>query len=293
MLTGLLDFVKRRNVDSQVIGFLGGPGGIVDKVYKVVEEKDVEHFRNLGGFHFLGTGRTKIETEQQLQSSLNTCKDLDLDGLIIVGGDDSNTNAGILAEYFKANNSKTCVIGVPKTIDGDLRNEDIEASFGFDTATKVYASMVSNLEFDAISALKSYHFARVMGRDASHITLEVALQTHPNLLFISEEIASSGINGGNAITLVDIVQEIAKLVVDRAAINKHYGVLLIPEGLVGFVPDMKNLIAELNEILGSKNEAIDPSSFDSSVLSKDSKLLYDSLPDFILNQMMAERDPHG
>lgn len=253
VLTGLFDFLKRRNSDSELIGFIGGPSGIVGKKYMVVKESELASVRNLGGFHFLGSGRTKIETDEQLQASLQNCIDLDLDGLVVVGGDDSNTNAAILAEYFKASGKcKTCVIGVPKTIDGDLRNEDIEASFGFDTATKIYANQVGNLGFDAISALKAYHFVRVMGRDASHITLEVALQCHPNLVFISEEIAASGNNGGKAITLTDIVQQICDLICERAKAGKNHGVILIPEGLVSFVPDMKILIDELNELLAHK-----------------------------------------
>lgn len=287
VLTGLLDFMKRRNAESELIGFLGGPHGIVSNNHRVIHANDIESFRNLGGFHFLGSGRTKIETEEQLQSSVNTCRELGLDGLVIIGGDDSNTNAGILAEYFQTKNCHTCVIGVPKTIDGDLRNEDIEASFGFDTATKVYANSVANLCFDAISALKSYHFIRVMGRDASHITLEVALQTHPNLLFISEEVQTKNQ------TLTGVVDEIVALVVDRANIGKDYGTILIPEGLVGFASDMKLLIEELNDILANEKEAKDPSNFNANLLTPPAKTLYESLPEFILVQMMAERDPHG
>lgn len=287
VLTGLFDYLKRRNIESELIGFLGGPGGIVNKKYSVIRSDELEHFRNIGGFHLLGSGRTKIETEEQLRSSAQTCNDLDLDGVVIIGGDDSNTNAAILAEYFKANQCRTNVIGVPKTIDGDLRSEDIEASFGFDTATKVYASQVANLCFDAVSALKAYHFVRVMGRDASHITLEVALQTQPNIVFISEEIAATGQS------LTDIVRVIAQAITDRANSGKHYGVILIPEGLVSFVPDMKILIDELNEVLAHTEGAQDPTSFDTSVLSVEASRLFASLPEFILRQMMAERDPHG
>lgn len=241
----------------------------------------------------MGSSRTKIETPEQLAASAKVATELDLDGLVIVGGDDSNTNAAVLAEYFEANGSKTKICGVPKTIDGDLRNDDIEASFGFDTASKVFSSLVSNLCFDAISSLKAYHFVRVMGRDASHITLEVALQTHPNLVFISEEIAASGANGRKGITLVDIVNEIVNCIVNRAKDGKDFGVILIPEGLVGFVPDMKLLLSELNEIMAQRDQPIDPTKFDSSVLTDGSRFLYDSLPEFILRQMMAERDPHG
>lgn len=287
VLSGLFDFLQRRNSDSELLGFLGGPSGLVNKKYKVITDADLSDYRNLGGFQFIGTGRTKIESEEQLASSLQTCNDLGLHGVVIIGGDDSNTNAAILAEYFKANHCQTNVIGCPKTIDGDLRNEDIEASFGFDTATKVYAASVSNLCFDAVSALKAYHFVRVMGRDASHITLEVALQTHPNLVFISEEIASTGA------TLTDVVATIVSMIVERAKIGLHYGVVLIPEGLVGFVPDMKILTDELNEILATVEGAVDPAGFDINQLSVEGQKLYNSLPEFILRQMMAERDPHG
>jgi pyrophosphate--fructose-6-phosphate 1-phosphotransferase len=293
VLTGLLDFLKRRNNDSQLVGFLGGPSGLVKSRYVEITEEKIKPFRNLGGFHFLGSGRTKIETPEQLAASAQTCIDLDLDGVVIIGGDDSNTNASVLAEYFASKGVKTNVCGVPKTIDGDLRNDDIEASFGFDTASKVFSSMVSNVCFDAISSLKAYHFVRVMGRDASHITLEVALQTHPNLVFISEEIAASGNDGRRGITLVDIVNEIVQCIVNRAKSGKDYGVIVIPEGLVGFVPDMKLLLAELNELMAKSEGAIDPAKFDSAVLTEESKFLYDSLPEFILRQMMAERDPHG
>lgn len=286
-MTGLLDFMKGRNQQSELIGFLGGPSGIVNKKFKVITVDDIAHFRNLGGFHFLGSGRTKIESEEQLRSSMQNCTDLNLDGLVVIGGDDSNTNAAILAEYFIANNCKTRVIGCPKTIDGDLRNEDIEASFGFDTATKEFAGLVANLCFDAISALKAYHFCRLMGRDASHITLEVALQTHANLTFISEEVENTGKS------LLDIVSQIADVIVERAKVGKDYGVILIPEGLVGFVPDMKVLINELNEIMAHSDESIDPAKFDSSQLSAAAKELFVSLPEFFLRQMMAERDPHG
>jgi diphosphate-dependent phosphofructokinase len=293
VLSGLHDFLQRRNLDSELIGFLGGPSGVVSKKYRVITAESLTHYRNLGGFHFLGSGRTKIESEEQLQSSLQNCTDLILDGLVIIGGDDSNTNAAILAEYFLAHRCRTVVIGVPKTIDGDLRNEDIEASFGFDTATKVYASQVANLCLDAISALKAYHFVRVMGRDASHITVEVALQTHPNAVFVSEEIAASGTNGNSPILLTDIVKSIVQMILERAQVGKHYGVILIPEGLVSFVQDMKTLIEELNEVLANQEGSVDPALFDATVLSETCQYLYRVLPEFIKRQLMAERDPHG
>lgn len=291
VLTGLLDFLQRRNVSSELVGFLAGPGGLVRNDHTVITQAAIDHYRNLGGFHLLGTGRTKIESAAQLAASLSTVQALGLDGLVIVGGDDSNTNAAILAEYFLANGCRTGVVGVPKTIDGDLRcaAADLETSFGFDTATKVYSSQVANLCFDAISALKTYHIVRVMGRDASHITLEVALQTHPNLVFISEEVGSRPETMG----LMRIVEEIVDLVVRRAAIGKDYGVVLVPEGLVAFVPDVKQLIAELNELLANAADAVDPSTFDTSLLSKEARGLYEALPDFIRRQLMAERDPHG
>jgi pyrophosphate--fructose-6-phosphate 1-phosphotransferase len=287
VLTGLLDFLLRRNQESSVVGFLGGPGGLVDGRYKELAESDLTTFRNLGGFHFLGTGRTKIETPEQLKKSAETCAKLGLNGLIIVGGDDSNTNAGVLAEYFKEQRVDCCVIGVPKTIDGDLRSIDIEASFGFDTASKIYSYLISNLCFDAASALKTYHFIRVMGRDASHITLECALQTHPNLVFISEEV------GQTEKPLVQCVEDIVNLVVCRSEKGLSHGVILIPEGLIGFASDMKSLLSELNELLAKTQDSVDPKEFDSSRLTPSSRKLYSELPEYFLRQMLAERDPHG
>lgn len=287
VLTGCLDFLKSRNLSNELIGFLAGPDGLIKNANIIINKNDIQYHRNLGGFNFLGTGRTKIETEEQLRKSMNTCISHNLHGLIVIGGDDSNTNAAVLAEFFKANDCSTCVIGIPKTIDGDMRGQDIEASFGFDSATKVYSEMIANICSDAASSLKSYHFTRVMGRDASHITLEVALQTHPNLVFISEELERK------QATLLHVVDEIVEMVVERAKVNKHYGVILIPEGLLGFLTDVKILIHELNEICADKTDSLSPSSFDTSLLSPEALELYSQLPDFIVKQMLAERDPHG
>jgi pyrophosphate--fructose-6-phosphate 1-phosphotransferase len=292
VVAGLFDFLTRENNGSELFGFLGGPSGIVEKIYRQVTETELENYRNIGGFHYLGSGRTKIETAEQLKRSVQTCVDLELDGLVIIGGDDSNTNAAVLAEYFLKNDCKTCVVGIPKTIDGDLKNTFIESSFGFDTATKFYANQTSNICLDAISACKAYHFIRIMGRDASHITLEVALQTHPNLVFISEEYMAK--HAKKSITLMDVVNEILHLILERAALHKNYGVIVIPEGLITHLSDMKQLIEELNELLvANDNAAIDPLTFDTSKLSESAQVLYANLPDFILRQMMLERDPHG
>ncbi|MBP9841314.1 MAG: diphosphate--fructose-6-phosphate 1-phosphotransferase [Simkaniaceae bacterium] len=223
-----------------LFGFLGGPSGIVEGKFKELTQEMIAPYRNQGGFDLLGSGRTKIETEEQLQASLNTCLNLKLDGLVIVGGDDSNTNAAILSEYFLGKGCATCVIGVPKTIDGDLQNEHVAISFGFDTATKVYSEMIGNIERDALSAKKYTHFIKLMGRSASHIALECAFKTHPNLTLIGEEVASK------KMTVASIVTEIADLVEKRASLGKNYGVILIPEGLIEFIPEKESLIRDLH-----------------------------------------------
>lgn len=253
---------------SELIGFLGGPSGILEKKYRIL--KDLHHFRNTGGFDLIGSGRTKIESAEQLQKALNTAFELKLDGLVIIGGDDSNTNAAILAEYFLQNDCPTCVIGVPKTIDGDLKNAYIETSFGFDTATKVYSEMIGNICRDALSAKKYYHFIKLMGRSASHITLECALQTHPNFTLIGEEIAARNLS------LKQIVNAIADLIIKRE--NKNYGVILIPEGLLEFVPEIKTLIEELNT---------------NTPLSSKAQNTLNSLPKEIQEQLKLDRDPHS
>lgn len=233
VITGLFDALKTLNAASTLIGFLDGPKGIVEGKYIELTEELLSLYRNQGGFDLIGSGRTKIETEEQFIAAENTCRVLDLDGLVIVGGDDSNTNAAYLAEYFLKHNCRTAVIGVPKTIDGDLSNEDIEISFGFDTATKTYAEIIGNIMRDALSAKKYYYFIKLMGRSASHVTLECALQTHPNMSLIGEEIASLGT------TLSEVVSAMCDLICNRSKDGKNYGVVLIPEGIIEFIPDFK------------------------------------------------------
>ncbi|MBM3183754.1 MAG: diphosphate--fructose-6-phosphate 1-phosphotransferase [Chlamydiae bacterium] len=270
VLVGLFHALKKIQSQSQLFGILNGPKGLIENQAKELQEKEIGSYFNQGGFDCLGTGRTKIETEEQFASSLNTCKDLNLDGLVIIGGDDSNTNAAFLAEYFLQKGLKTQVVGVPKTIDGDLRSQDIEISFGFDSACKTYSEIIGNIARDAISAKKYYHFIKLMGRSASHIALECALATHPNLAFIGEEKKS----------LNAIVEEIATLICERFEKKKEYGVILIPEGLIEFIPEMKTLIALLNH---SPPEN----------LPLPEKKLFDELPKDIQKQILIDRDPHG
>jgi len=286
VISGLLDHLQERNRDSELIGFLNGPSGILDKKYIILRSENVDPFRNQGGFHLLGSGRTKIESSEQFAAARAAVQELKLDGLVFVGGDDTNTNAMLLAEDLKSHNIDTKVIGVPKTIDGDLRNAFIETSFGFDTAVKVYSELVANLGYDASSAKKSYHFCRLMGRSASHITLETALQTHPNLAIIGEEVAEKGL------TLTKVVSDIADLVVERAKMGKNFGVIIIPEGLVEFMPDMNHLISCINDCLAAKPNATDPMETIKSMDPKD-KELFDSLPQDFQSQLLLDRDPHG
>jgi len=277
VIAGLFDALKALNKDSHLFGFLGGPSGIVENERKEMTDDLLKAYRNTGGFDLIGSGRTKIETDDQKKASLAACSDLD--GLVIIGGDDSNTNAAVLAEYFLEEGSKCSVVGVPKTIDGDLNNEHIEVSFGFDTATKTYAEMIGNIERDALSAKKYYHFIRVMGRSASHIALECALKTRPNMTLLSEEVALK------KETLQNIISSIADMIQKRADEKKNYGVVLIPEGIIEFIPEIKTLISELNQLLADgKNE---------EGLSGDSKRVFESLPSEIQQQLLIDRDPHG
>lgn len=287
VVSGLLDYMKCRNADSVLFGFLGGPSGMVDGDFIELDEAAVAPFRNQGGFHIIGSGRTKIETKEQFDSVRRVVQALDLDGLVVVGGDDSNSNAMKIAEDFKAHCMKTCVVGCPKTIDNDLRNFQVETSFGFDTASKVYANLIANLGKDAVSAGKTYHFVRVMGRSASHIALECALQTRPNLAFIGEEVKAKGT------TLTDVVRQIAELVCSRAQIGKNYGLIILPEGLVEFMPDVEKLITELNEILAKFPEG--QAGYDQCMvqLTAASRTLFALLPQSFSSQLMLERDPHG
>ena len=243
VITGLFDALKELNSDSVLLGFTGGPKGIMINRYIQLTAQIIDLYRNTGGFDMIQSGRDKIQTEEQMQASLKTMNDNKLDGLVIIGGDDSNTNAAILAEYFAANGSECTVVGVPKTIDGDLQNEYIEVSFGFDTAVKTFSQMISNIARDAVSAAKAWHFIKLMGRDASQVTLDCALQTQPNIALIGEEIQSENM------LLHDVTERMVDVIVERAMNGKNYGIILIPEGVIQFIPSMKTLIDFLNKTL--------------------------------------------
>jgi len=285
VIAGILDGIKQLDPTSQLFGFINGPQGLVDDKYKEITIPLLSSFRNTGGFDLIGSGRTKLETAEQLEAALETVVKHDLDGLVIIGGDDSNTNAALLGEYFESKGSKTKVIGVPKTIDGDLKNEWIEISFGFDTACKVYSELIGNLMKDALSAKKSYFFIKLMGRAASHIALECALQTHPNYTLISEEILKDGKN------LKAIVEEMATLIVERSKVKKNYGVFLIPEGVIEFIPDFKEMLEEINYKLGN-DPNIDREHL-LQALSENAKNCFLQLPKEIAEQLLLDRDPHG
>ncbi len=294
VIAGLYDGLKKGNKDSKLYGFLGGPSGLVEN--KVVEITDafMDEYRNTGGFDMIGSGRTKIETPEQFAASLETAKKLGLDAVVVIGGDDSNTNAALLAEYFLDKGAPIQVIGCPKTIDGDLKNEHIETSFGFDTATKTYSELIGNIGRDANSAKKYWHFIKLMGRSASHIALECALQTQPNICLISEEVEAKKLSLGQ------IVDQICDSVVKRAANKENFGVVLIPEGLVEFVPEMKKLIAELNDLMAHYvDEFTGLSGFEAQAawlgkkLSSESAKVFASLPAEIAKQLLMDRDPHG
>lgn len=296
VIAGLFDALKLLNPHSALFGFVGGPAGILENRSIEITEDLLVPYRNQGGFDLIGSGRTKIETEEQFQTAERVVKDLKLDGLVIIGGDDSNTNAALLAEYFLARHVPTRVVGVPKTIDGDLKNAFIETSFGFDTAAKTFSDIIGNISRDTLSAKKYYYFIKLMGRTASHITLECALQTHPNLALIGEEIEEQ------KKSLKQITNEIADLICERAKIEKHYGIILVPEGIVEFIPEFKEMIKELNNLfagtntetpidqLGSHDEKVN---FVSSKLSKPSCECFLSIPREIQFQLLIDRDPHG
>jgi pyrophosphate--fructose-6-phosphate 1-phosphotransferase len=294
VITGLFDGLKKCNPSNQLFGFLGGPIGLVENNYIELTEDMVLHYRNTGGFDIIGSGRTKLEEEAQYDRVIENCKMLNISAVVIIGGDDSNTNACILAEYLLQKKSEIQVIGVPKTIDGDLKNEVVEASFGFDTACKVYSELIGNIQRDANSAKKYYHFIKLMGRSASHIALECALQTQPNITIISEEVEA------NNMTLDDIVLYIAGFVARRAENGDNFGTVLIPEGLVEFIPAMKKLIAELNDSmaeLGDKIEEIEGNrerrEMVAAKLSTESAQVFMGLPNSFANQLLLDRDPHG
>ncbi len=293
VIAGLFDGVKKLNAGSRLFGFLMGPGGLVDHKYMEITPEIMDAYRNTGGFDIIGSGRTKLEKTEQFDKGLEIIKELDIKALVIIGGDDSNTNACVLAEYYAAKNTGVQVIGCPKTIDGDLKNAYIETSFGFDTACKVYSEVIGNIQRDCNSARKYWHFIKLMGRSASHIALECALQTQPNICIISEEVEKK------ALSLDDIVTSIAEAVATRAAAGNNFGTVLIPEGLIEFIPAMKSLIAELNDLLAVKGEeyaaveAADKRQYIIDQLSKENGAVYASLPAGVARQLTMDRDPHG
>lgn len=294
VITGLFDALKAANPDSRLLGFLGGPSGLLEDTFLEITPEIADAYRNTGGFDIIGSGRTKLESEQQFAVCEQVCKKHGVNAILVIGGDDSNTNAAVLAEYFQKTGSGIAVIGAPKTIDGDLKNEAIEVSFGFDTATKTYAELIGNIERDAFSAKKYWHFIKLMGRSASHIALEAALQTQPTAAIISEEVAE------NRTTLKQIVDELVEMVVYREKNGESFGVVLVPEGLIEFIPEMKVLISEINDLLAENEDYFstlhtfeDQSEWINTKLSKDSSYVFSSLPNNIQRQLLMDRDPHG
>ncbi len=295
VICGLYDALKSTNPENVLYGFKNGPIGLIEDNYIIFDDKYIDEYRNTGGFDIIGSGRTKLETNEQFAIVAEVCKKHGITAIVIIGGDDSNTNAAVLAEYFAANNTGVQVIGCPKTIDGDLKNEDIECSFGFDTATKTYSELIGNIGRDANSAKKYWHFVKVMGRSASHVALECALETQPNICLISEEVAAK------KMSLSQIANYIADSVATRAANGMNFGVAIIPEGVVEFVPEFSVLIAEINELLaGSKADEFnalatweDKYAFIENGLTKESMAVFAILPQGIQQQLFLERDPHG
>jgi len=297
VIGGLFDAMRILNVESRLVGFLGGLAGLLKNKAIEITEDVLQSYRNQGGFDLIGSGRTKVETVEQFQDALQTSQVLNLDGLVIIGGDDSNTNACFLAEYFLQKGSKTCVIGVPKTIDNDLQDGQVEISFGFDTACRIYSETIGNVARDALSAKKYYFFIKLMGRVSSHIALECALQTKPNLALIGEEIQARGKK------LSQVVDEIVNLIIERAKVGKDWGVILIPEGVIEYIADLKSLIKKINKVLAtgspitSKLETLsqiqEKVSFIRSHLDKDALETFDLLPLLIQEELLLERDPHG
>ena len=295
VVCGLYDAIKATDKNNVLLGFKGGPSGLIDDDYIEFDDEFINAYRNTGGFDIIGSGRTKLETEEQFKVVTEVAKKHGLTAIVIIGGDDSNTNAAVLAEYMAAHNTGVQVIGCPKTIDGDLKNEDIEASFGFDTATKTYSELIGNIERDANSAKKYWHFIKVMGRSASHVALECALETQPNICLIGEEVAAK------KMSLSSIADYIADSVEKRAANGDNFGIAIIPEGIVEFVPEFSMLIKEINELLaGSKTDEFNALpdwaakyDFIKSGLSKEAFAVFDILPQFVQQQLFLERDPHG
>ena len=293
VITGLFDAVKRLNPENKLYGFILGPGGLVNHNYMELTEEIVDEYRNMGGFDMIGSGRTKLEKEDQFEKGLEIIRKLDIKAIVIIGGDDSNTNACVLAEYYAAKNYGVQVIGCPKTIDGDLKNEQIETSFGFDTATKTYSELIGNIEGDCNSARKYWHFVKLMGRSASHIALECALQCQPNICLVSEEVKAKNM------TLNQIVDELCEVIAWRASHGMNYGVALVPEGLIEFIPSIGKLIEELNDLLanhGSEYMGLDDEAQRAYVLahlSDENKQTFATLPADVAHQLSLERDPHG
>ena len=293
VITGLFDAIKRMNPESRVYGFLMGPDGLVEHHYMELTKDIIDEYRNTGGFDMIGSGRTKLEKEEQFEKGLEIIRELGIKAIVIIGGDDSNTNACVLAEYYAAKKCGVQVIGCPKTIDGDLKNDQIETSFGFDTACKTYSELIGNIERDCDSARKYWHFIKVMGRSASHIALECALQTQPNVCLISEEVEQKDMS------LNDVVDYIVDSVLRRAAEGKNFGTVIIPEGLIEFIPHIKRLISQMNDVLAmpesqnlsmSRNDLID---FIKSQLTDENLLVFNALPMNVARQLAFDRDPHG
>lgn len=293
VISGLFDAVKKLNSENRLYGFLMGPGGLVDHKYIEITADFIDQYRNTGGFDMIGSGRTKLEKEDQFEKGLEIIRKLDISAIVIIGGDDSNTNACVLAEYYAAKKYGVQVIGCPKTIDGDLKNDQIETSFGFDTATKTYSELIGNIERDCNSARKYWHFVKLMGRSASHIALECALQTQPNICLISEEIEAKDM------TLNAVVENIAKAVAHRAEQGNNFGVVLIPEGLIEFIPAIGRLIQELNDLLAAHGADYKDLGKDAqreyilSHLSKENAATFETLPEGVARQLSLDRDPHG
>ena len=295
VISGLYDALKALNPENTLIGFKNGPSGLIEDDFVVFDDPFINEYRNTGGFDIIGSGRTKLETEEQFEIAAEVAKKHGIDAIVIIGGDDSNTNAAVLAEYFAAHNTGVQVIGAPKTIDGDLKNDDIETSFGFDTATKTYSELIGNIERDANSAKKYWHFIKVMGRSASHVALECALETQPNICLISEEVADK------KMSLSQIANYIADSVEKRAANGDNFGVVIIPEGVVEFVPEFSKLIAEINEMLAGDKAAEfnalptweEKYAFIENGLTPESMEVFKILPTGIQQQLFLERDPHG
>lgn len=296
VIAGLYDALKNANSANKLYGFLGGPSGIIDGKYVEFDDEFINAYRNTGGFDIIGSGRTKLETEEQFEKSLAVCKKLNISAVVIIGGDDSNTNAAMLAEWFVKHNAGIQVIGCPKTIDGDLKNEQIEISFGFDTATKTYAELIGNIERDANSAKKYWHFVKIMGRSASHVALEAALQTQPNITLISEEVQEK------KMSLSSIIDYMTDIIVKRANAGKNFGITVIPEGLIEFIPEMGSMISNLNDIMATLES--DPAFVNATTirdkfdivenrLEDENAKVYKSLPALIKGQLLADRDPHG